>query len=612
MNCEPIKDGIFIVKRAKENYVIISNYFANFYMYEKNNDYDEGDIIKVSGSISEFKTVTIESQFDFSQYLETYCVYNEVHPKKIEMIIDNPFSSKQRAENYLHYYNDDAQFVLSSINFGVKDYNSDILDHYQDLNLINLLSNSGLFFAFVIDAFVLIFSLKLKERTAKIITFIICFPYLLFNPYSFGLFKVFFVKLLSFLFKKIKKFNEFGYLEALSITSLTYFVIDPTVIFRLEFALSIVLSFVYVSLLNDLNKDLKTFKNKFIVGMKIKLFVFVFFIPINLYMNGSLNIFNIFSQIIFIPLFKLGYFISFISFFIGYNPILDFYYFALNKSISLIGKINLSLYAPAMNSWILGLFYISLFLFIIVIEKCIVPLRKRFVFIGVAAIIIYFLPLNNMFTSEVNFINVGQGDSVLIRDRFTSVLIDTGGLKYTDVAKNSLIPFLKSKRIYNIDTLFITHDDFDHSGAYESLMKNFHIKVTKTKNEFTEYKIGNLEFKNLNERSGNDKNSSSLVLYLEIYGKKFLFTGDAPKEIEEKIINKYPNLQVDYLKVGHHGSNTSTSEQFIATIKPKEAIISCGIDNKYGHPHIETLETLKKYNVKIRRTDEEGTIVYHL
>ena len=86
--------------------------------------------------------------------------------------------------------------------------------------------------------------------------------------------------------------------------------------------------------------------------------------------------------------------------------------------------------------------------------------------------------------------------------------------------------------------------------------------------------------------------------------------GDAPKEIELKIIKDYPNLKTDYLKVGHHGSNTSTAEQFVKFLQPKEAIISCGENNIYKHPSPETLEILSKNNVEIRRTDEEGTISY--
>lgn len=607
-----INEGVFIVKRARENYVIVSNYFSNFYLYEKDNNFDEGDIIKISGNVVEFKSSTIESQYDFKEYLSTYCVTNRIYPNKIEFVINNPFSTKDFAHRYLDKYNEDAQFVISAINFGTKNYDSDLMSDYESLNIISLLSNSGVFFAFVLEGLILIFSVRLFEDKATIISLILCFPYLLFNLFSFGIFKVFFVKLLRLLFQKCKKLNKYGYFEALCLTSLVYLLFDPTVIFRLEFVLSFVLSFVNVSLLGEWSDESRTFKSNLLRSLKLKVFVFVFFIPINIYMNNSLNIFGLIAQIIFIPLFKIGYFMSFFSFLIGYNPILDGYYFALNKIISFISDYSISIYAPKPDTWMLGLFYIVLFIFVILIEKKIIPLQKMVVFTGIPALLIYFLPIKNAFSSEVTFINVGQGDCVLIRDRFTTCLIDTGGLVYLDVAKESVIPFLKSKRIYNIDTVFLTHDDFDHSGAHESLVKNFHVKFSVTEKLYFPYKIGNLEFQNFNIWSFEDKNENSLVLYLEIYGKKFLFMGDASKEVEYKILDQFVNLEVDYLKVGHHGSNTSTSEEFIAKLRPKEAIISCGKDNSFGHPHEETIKILEKYNVKIRRTDVEGTIVYNV
>ena len=100
-------------------------------------------------------------------------------------------------------------------------------------------------------------------------------------------------------------------------------------------------------------------------------------------MNGSVNVLNIFSQLIFLPIFKLGYFISFVSFFIGYNPILDGYYFVLNKSISVLENISVPIYAPEMSSWVTGIYYLLIFFFIIVLEKNIIPLKKSIVFIGV-------------------------------------------------------------------------------------------------------------------------------------------------------------------------------------------------------------------------------------
>ena len=173
-----------------------------------------------------------------------------------------------------------------------------------------------------------------------------------------------------------------------------------------------------------------------------------------------------------------------------------------------------------------------------------------------------------------------------------------------------LIPYLRKKRIYHIDYLFITHHDFDHYGAADSLRRLYDVRHYVDDIDPFPIKVGSMVFTNYNEYGGTEENDTSLVLYTELMGKKWLFTGDAPKEIERKIIADHPDLDCDVLKVGHHGSDTSTCEEFVATITPQEAVISVGAKNTYGHPKQVVLATLKKYGVKIRRTDLEGTITY--
>ena len=188
-------------------------------------------------------------------------------------------------------------------------------------------------------------------------------------------------------------------------------------------------------------------------------------------------------------------------------------------------------------------------------------------------------------------------------------MIDTGGYKSFDMATETLIPFMNKKKITHINALILTHDDFDHSGAKDSLIENFKVDNLLTNKTQFPYKIGDLNIENLNTFDFTEENDSSLVLSLEFIGKKFLFTGDASVNTEEKILEKY-NVDCDILKVGHHGSNTSTSEKFLKAASPDEAVISCGAKNYYGHPHKEIIDRLNKYNVKIRRTDIEGTICY--
>ena len=226
--------------------------------------------------------------------------------------------------------------------------------------------------------------------------------------------------------------------------------------------------------------------------------------------------------------------------------------------------------------------------------------------------VLYVAPIENNFSCEVSFINVGQGDATLIRYKNEYNLVDTGGIKNYDIANNVLIPYLVKKRIYKIDNIFITHYDYDHYGALDNLKKNFKIKKIIDYSEVFPYKTRYFTFKNLNnidKQLVEDENDKSLVLSFKMKNYNFLLMGDASTKIEKYIVDNY-KLECDYLKVGHHGSNTSSSFDFLSYCNPKEAIISCGKNNKFGHPNKETLESLKKLQIKCRRTDLEGTITY--
>ena len=191
-----------------------------------------------------------------------------------------------------------------------------------------------------------------------------------------------------------------------------------------------------------------------------------------------------------------------------------------------------------------------------------------------------------------------------------TVMIDTGGQKSFDLAEESLIPFMNKNKITHLDALITTHDDFDHSGAKDSLMSKFKVYNYLNKPEQFPYKVGDIELQNLNVFDGKDDNDKSLVLSMTFMNKKWLFMGDASTIVEKEMISAFDSLDCDILKIGHHGSKTSTCDEFIKATTPSEAIISVGASNYYGHPNKEVLDILTKNNVKIRRTDEEGTISY--
>ncbi len=282
----------------------------------------------------------------------------------------------------------------------------------------------------------------------------------------------------------------------------------------------------------------------------------------------------------------------------------------LGSLLGALSKLDLVLPLAKLPNWFpflyYGAFFVALF-FLEMGERAKTKLISVALFGGIA---LSYLPGRNLFTQEVYFVNVGQGDCILIRDGLTAVMLDTGGVSSFDMAEEVLIPFLRKERIYKVDCLIASHGDFDHIGAKDALISNYKVLDFVEGGDSFPLKVGNLTFVNLNIYSWDEENDGSLVLSLEFMGKTWIFAGDASEATEARILKDNPDLTCDILKVGHHGSNTSTSEAWLDALRPSEAIISCGAKNKYGHPHEDVLSRLEERGIAARRTDLEGTIRY--
>ena len=447
----------------------------------------------------------------------------------------------------------------------------------------------------------------LNEKATKVISTCVLGFYALFTIPKFTVYKILTFRLLR-LINKYKLNNRLSNQTIIGIAGISFLLLNVHLAKQESFILGFLIP------INNMFTNALFIKTK---GIKKNFFqliwLYFFFLPFELTFNNSTNIVMFFVQILVSPLFIFSAIIGFICFFkIPLYPVANL----ITKGIVTLAKgltfISFTINIPAFSPIFVVIYYAGYYLLMYYSQIKFLPITNFLKITYTVFLCIYIAPIKNAITEEVSFVNVGQGDCCLIRDGNTTVLIDTGGLTYKDLATSSLIPYFKQKRLYDIDLVILTHDDFDHSGALSSLQEHFRIKNVVDSSQSFPLSIGNMMFKNYNvfSNSSEDENVNSLVIGFSLMNMNFLVTGDAPIEIEKKIMETYSYIPCDVLKVGHHGSNTSTSDNFVKYLSPKVAIISVGKNNKYKHPNDSVLKTLKNNGVEIKRTDYLGTITY--
>ncbi|MCC3867593.1 MBL fold metallo-hydrolase [Terrisporobacter mayombei] len=237
---------------------------------------------------------------------------------------------------------------------------------------------------------------------------------------------------------------------------------------------------------------------------------------------------------------------------------------------------------------------------------------------------------------SVHIIDVGQGDCILIKTpENQNILVDGGDDNTYKIIKT----YLKLNKINNLDIVIATHLDKDHIGSLDEIINNFDVKKVYTPNQkddsshyYDLVKACQNKKLNLNHLSKGDSikinnttilnvlspsyiqdnnNQNSIVFNLEYKNMDFLFTGDCEETNEIEMTNSFELEDVDFLKVAHHGSSSSSTDNFVKEASPSIAAISCGYKNQYGHPHKSTLDTLEKYGAKAIRTDVNGDLIFY-
>ena len=616
----------YTIKNNKINIYFNNGIIGKYYLDNEEdvsnfkNTYSLGDIVYVNGKLVLPRNNTIPNTFNYKKYLNSKRIKYILNIKSIKIktrnknILLNIKNLMYKRINNIKYNQYLYAFILGDISY----LDEEVYDNYKTNGITHLFALSGLHVSMFSS--ILIFILN-KFKTGEKTSFIIVSLFLLFYSFIASFSPSILRATVFFILSSI---NKIYYLfikpkHLLFITFILLIIINPLYIFNTGFILSFTISFFI--LLNNENKDKSSL-------LYISLISFFSSLPIIINMNYEINLIGFLNNLIFIPL--VTYFIfplSIITMFLPFlSPILNIACNIMEFVSNISSKIvNINICFSKINTIFIIIYYLLL---ILIIKKY---KRVKVIFL-ILIFILYFKSYFNL-NNYVYYIDVNQGDSSLIRIKNKTILIDTGGQINSKLMTNSIIPFMKSIGVKRINYYILSHGDYDHIGWSIDLINNFKVdevifncgEYNKLENELisilneknieyysciNELNVNNNQLLFLNTKEYNDENNNSNVVYLELDNYKFLFMGDAGVEKEKDILNRYNISNIDVLKVGHHGSKTSSSKDFINEINPKYSIISVGKNNRYGHPNNEVLNNLKES--KIYRTDEDGSIVFKI
>ena len=575
-----------------------------------------GDKVVVKGEYTLPKKATIPNNFDYQKYLYNNHIFYIMYAKELKIIKKNQnitFKIKKYILDKTSNYTNNG--YLNAFIIGDKT-DLEFYETYQNNGISHLFALSGMHISMLS---LIIYKLVNKFKHKDLIVIMFLLFYITLTNFSASILRT----IIFFIILKLNKKLDLNIStkNALLITLSIIMIYNPLIVFDIGFQYSGLVTF-------GLIVSTKYYKKNYFYNLFITSFIALLFsVPITLYNNYELNLLSILNNLINVPLITFViYPLSLLTFLLKFlEPI-------YNLTINLLEFINnissifsLNIIVPKVHIIFYLIYYLLIYLYI---ESN----NKKYILIACLYLLSFklkpFIDRNNY----VYYLDVGQGDSSLIIYNDIVVMNDTGGTSNYNVS-SGYIKLLKSLGYSHIDYLILTHGDYDHMGEAINLVNNFKVeKVIFNCGEFNELEqelirvldkkkipyyscikglnIDDNKLYFLNNQDYGNENDNSSVIYTELNDYKFLFMGDAGIEVEENLIKKYNLKDIDVLKVGHHGSKTSSSKEYIDEINPKYSIISVGKNNRYKHPNKEVLDNLK--NSKIYRTDQDGSIMFRI
>ena len=578
--------------------------------------------------------------FDYQAYLKTQGIYQTLTIKRIQSlkkvsswdIGENLSSLRRKAVVWIKtHFPDPMRNYMTGLLLGHLDTEFEEMNElYSSLGIIHLFALSGMQVGFFMDAFKkLLLRLGLTQEKVKLLTYPFSLIYAGLTGFSASVIR-------SLLQKLLAQHGVKG-LDNFALTVFVLFIIMPNFFLTAGGVLSCAYAFILTMTSKEGDGIKAVARESLVISLgifPILSFYFAEFQPWSILLTF---VFSFLFDVVFLPLLSILFILSFIYPVTQFNFVFEW----LENIIRLVSQlVSRPLVLGQPNAGLLILLLISLAI-LYDFRKNI----KRLAGFSLFIVGLFFLtkhPLEN----EITMLDVGQGESIFLRDvTGKTILIDVGGKAETDKiiekwqekvttsnAQRTLIPYLKSRGVDKIDQLILTNTDKEHVGDLLEVTKAFHVgeilvsKGSLTQKEFVaeleasqtkvrsvtvgdNFSIFGSQLEVLSPRQiGDGDCDDSLVLYGKLLDKHFLFTGNLKEKGEKDLLKQYPDLEVDVLKAGQHGAKTSSNSAFLEQLKPEFTLISVGKSNRAKLPHQETLTRLETIKSKIYRTDQQGAI----
>lgn len=649
------KEGVFyakVISEAEEkNYVYsyqaeIDNKKFILYIPKDVEKLEYGSIIKINAQYTEATRDRNYGGFNYKTYLRTKKIYGIFNVEDVEIVKNGSDNIIIKLRKYIKsklrekLKKENSELAISLIVGDRSHISSEVEDNFKKANLMHMLAISGAHFSYVILIATFISNRLQHKRLGQLIQIIAIIFFMHLTGNTASVVRAGIMSILLIGSSICKRQNDS--LNNIAISAIIQIINNPYIIFDSGFMLS------YSGVLGIILFYKKISEHIHFKSIALTISANIFIIPIMIYnfhtISGSFIISNICAS------WLLGIIIilEFISLCIPIKllyMILDLLIMMLRKIAEICANIPFAqMYVPRYAIFFVIVIYILIFCRKLKCRKYV----YSFLTIGVSILLIVNFTDVYQDRMRINFIDVGQGDSCLIRYKGTNIMIDSGGSlsknkdgKSYDIGENVLNNYLLNRGITRLDYIMASHFDEDHSQGFVFLLKNMKVKNViiseqyKTSSIYEQFKqickkqniqiiyvrsgdeirIKDLAFKILhpkskeNQISENPLNNNAIVCMVKYKNRRILFTGDIEKVAENEMVKEYTNgLKADILKVGHHGSKTSTTKEFLDLINPSVALIGVGQNNKFGHPNEDVIKRLEEKNIQIYRTDEMGEI----